>query len=218
MQNPENQHHWGEYLFAYMHARAHKTTTFPGRKLLVLDLDETLIHGNPEAEEGDFLAAGIPVIVRPGARKFLAQMAKIFDLAVWTSSTEDYASDIVKTLFPSPPMFLWCRERCVRWFNPEKCETEYVKDLKKLRRLGWDLAHVLVVDDSPEKLVRNYGNLVRVPPFVGGQDDILRPLAAFLIELSVKPDVRRIEKRGWLATYRTRDFRRSIEPTFLSNW
>ena len=201
MQNPENQHHWGEYLFAYMHARAHKTTTFPGRKLLVLDLDETLIHGNPEAEEGDFLAAGIPVIVRPGARKFLAQMAKIFDLAVWTSATEDYASDIVKTLFPSPPMFLWCRERCVRRFNPEKCETEYVKDLKKLRRLGWDLAHVLVVDDSPEKLVRNYGNLVRVPLFTGESDSIFFPLAAFLIKLSVVPDVRRIEKRRWLDTY-----------------
>ena len=211
MQNPENQHHWGEYLFAYMHARAHKTTTFPGRKLLVLDLDETLIHGNPEAEEGDFLAAGIPVIVRPGARKFLAQMAKIFDLAVWTSSTEDYASDIVKTLFPSPPMFLWCRERCVRRINPETRELEFIKDLKKLRRLGWDLANVLVVDDSPEKLARNYGNLVRVPPFTGGQDDILGPLASFLEELYAKPDVRVIEKRGWLQKLLSRQIKRSHE-------
>ena len=207
-----------EYLFACMDDRPQESIAMPARKLLVLDLDETLIHGNPEAVGGDFHAAGIPVFVRPGAILFLKQMTAVFDLAVWTSASADYANDIVKTLFPSPPMFLWCRERCVRWFNPEKCETEYVKDLKKLRRLGWDLAHVLVVDDSPEKLVRNYGNLVRVPPFVGGQDDILRPLAAFLIELSVKPDVRRIEKRGWLATYRTRDFRRSIEPTFLSNW
>ena len=200
-----------EYLFAYMHARAHKTTAFPGRKLLVLDLDETLIHGNPEAEEGDFLAAGIPVIVRPGARKFLAQMAKIFDLAVWTSATEDYASDIVKTLFPSPPMFLWCRERCVRRINPETRELEFIKDLKKLRRLGWDLANVLVVDDSPEKLARNYGNLVRVPPFTGGQDDILGPLASFLEELYAKPDVRVIEKRGWLQKLLSRQIKRSLE-------
>jgi len=211
VQNPENQHHWGEYLFAYMHARAHKTTTFPGRKLLVLDLDETLIHGNPEAEEGDFLAAGIPVIVRPGARKFLAQMAKIFDLAVWTSATEDYASDIVKTLFPSPPMFLWCRERCVRRINPETRELEFIKDLKKLRRLGWDLANVLVVDDSPEKLARNYGNLVRLPPFTGGQDDILEPLASFLEELYAKPDVRVIEKRRWLQKLLSRQIKRSHE-------
>ena len=194
-----------------MDARTHKTTTFPGRTLLVLDLDETLIHGNPEADEGDFLAAGIPVFIRPGARKFLAQMAKIFDLAVWTSATEDYASDIVKTLFPSPPMFLWCRERCVRRINPETRELEFIKDLKKLRRLGSDLANVLVVDDSPEKLARNYGNLVRVPPFTGGQDDILGPLASFLEELYTKPDVRVIEKRGWLQKLLSRQIKRSNE-------
>ena len=141
------------------------------RKLLILDLDETLIHGCPGASGADFLAAGIPVFIRPGARAFLEQMATTFDLAVWTSASSDYASEIVSVLFPVPPQFLWCRERCVRWFNPEKCETEYVKDLKKLRRQGRDLAHVLVVDDSPEKLARNYGNLVRMPPFTGGQDN-----------------------------------------------
>ena len=168
------------------------------RKLLILDLDETLIHGCPGAIGADFLAAGIPVFIRPGARSFLAQMATIFDLAVWTSASSDYASDIVTTLFPSPPKFIWCRERCVRWFNPEKGETEYVKDLKKLRRLGGDLAHVLVVDDSPEKLARNYGNLGRIPPFTGGPDDFLGPLAVFLMELANEPDVRRVEKRGWI--------------------
>ena len=213
VQNPENQHHWGEYLFAYMHARAHKTTTFPGRKLLVLDLDETLIHGNPEAEEGDFLAAGIPVFIRLGARKFLAQMAKIFDLAVWTSASEDYASDIVQAIFPAPDQlrFLWSRERCVRRINPETRKLEFIKDLKKLRRQGWNLAHVIVVDDSPEKLARNYGNLVRVPPFTGGQDDILGPLASFLEELYAKPDVRVIEKRGWLQKLLSRQIKRSLE-------
>ena len=186
-----------------MHARAHKTTAFPGRKLLVLDLDETLIHGNPEADEGDFLAAGIPVFIRPDARKFLAQMSKIFDLAVWTSASEDYASDIVQAIFPAPDQlrFLWSRERCVRRINPETRKLEFIKDLKKLRRQGWNLAHVIVVDDSPEKLERNYASLVRVPPFVGGQDDILGPLGAFLEELSTELDVRRIEKRGWLESF-----------------
>ena len=172
--------------------------TRPPTKLLVLDLDETLIHGSPESVGGDFEAAGIPVFIRPGAQSFLEQMATTFELAVWTSASSDYAADIVNTLFPIPPQFLWCRERCVRWFNPETCETEFVKDLKKLRRQGRNLAHVLVVDDSPEKLARSYGNLVRVPPFTGGPDDILPRLAAFLMQLASEPDVRRVEKRGWL--------------------
>lgn len=173
------------------------------RKLLILDLDETLIHGSPGANEADFLAAGIPVFIRPGAHAFIDQMATFFDFAVWTSASSDYAADIVGKLFPHPPRFVWCRERCVLRFNPDTLEIDFVKDLKKLRRLGWDLTQVLVVDDSPEKLARNYGNLVRVPPFTGGLDDILEPLAAFLIALSKEPDVRRIEKRGWLEAWRS---------------
>ena len=171
------------------------------RKLLILDLDETLIYGCPGATGEDFQAAGIPVFIRPGAQLFIEQMAKVFTLAVWTSASSDYATDIVALLFPNPPEFLWSRERCVRWFNPETCETEFVKDLKKIRRLGWGLGDVLVVDDSPEKLSRNYGNLVRIPPFTGGADDILAPLSAFLFSLANVPDVRRIEKRGWNEPY-----------------
>ncbi len=174
----------------------------PARKLLVLDLDETLIHGCPGAAASDFSAAGIPVIVRPGARAFLGRMADAFDLAVWTSASSDYAADIVRELFSRPPEFVWCREKCVRRLNPETYEIEFLKDLKKIRRRGGDLAHVLVVDDSPEKLARSCGNLVRVPPFTGGKDDVLEPLADFLIALSKEPDVRRIEKRGWLEANR----------------
>ena len=175
----------------------------PERKLLVIDLDETLIHGCPEAVGGDFLAAGIPVFIRPGAREFIKKMAAFYELAVWTSATLDYAADIVRELFSSPPQFIWCRERCVRRLNPETLEVEFVKDLKKLRRLGWDLASVIVVDDSPEKLSRNYGNLVRVQPYAGGMDDVLELLAGYLATLSEEQDVRRVEKRGWLEAWRS---------------
>ncbi len=170
----------------------------PPRKLLILDLDETLIHGSPDAGEGDFLAAGIPVFIRPGARAFIEEMATLFDLAVWTSASSDYASDIVRELFPHPPIFLWSRESCVRRFHPETLEIIFVKDLKKVRRQGWNLAHVITIDDSPEKLARNYGNLVRVPPFDGEPDDVLFCLARFLKNLAREPDVRRIEKRNWM--------------------
>jgi len=142
------------------------------RKLLILDLDETLIHGRPGSVGADFMAAGIPVFIRPGARE----------------------------LFPNPVKFLWHRKRCVQRLNPETGEMEFVKDLKKIRRQGWDLAHVLVVDDTASKLARNYGNLVRVSPYTGEPDDVLTHLAAFLTLLSKEPDVRRIEKRGWLAS------------------
>jgi len=168
------------------------------RKLLILDLDETLIHGDPDSYECDFVADGIPVMIRPGAIEFIENMEQTFEIGVWTSASRDYASAIVKRLFARPVKFLWTRERCVQRFNHETSETEFIKDLRKIRRRKYDLSRVLVVDDSPEKLARNYGNLVRVPPFTGEADDVLEKLSSFLQRLADEPDVRPIEKRGWL--------------------
>jgi len=60
---------------------------------------------------------------------------------------------------------------------------------------------VLVVDDSPEKHTRNYGNLVRVSPFLGDADDDELPrLAAYLSSIRAESDVRTLEKRSWRHT------------------
>ena len=70
--------------------------------------------------------------------------------------------------------------------------------LKKLKRAGYSLESVLVIDDSPEKHVRNYGNLIRVRPFVGDANDSeLRHLLPFLNWIRFRDDVRQIEKRNW---------------------
>jgi RNA polymerase II subunit A small phosphatase-like protein len=61
---------------------------------------------------------------------------------------------------------------------------------------------VLIVDDSPEKHIKNYGNLIRVSSFEGSiADDELRWLARYLQELSTVTNVRAVEKRGWRSRY-----------------
>ncbi len=50
---------------------------------LVLDLDETLIH-YIDVGEGSFL-------IRPGAREFLAEMSKHFEIVIFTAAMQDYA-------------------------------------------------------------------------------------------------------------------------------
>ena len=57
------------------------------------------------------------------------------------------------------------RERCIQRFSGESQELDYVKDLKKVSRKGYHLDRVLIVDDSPEKLERNYGNAIYTWPF-----------------------------------------------------
>jgi RNA polymerase II subunit A small phosphatase-like protein len=173
------------------------------RPLLILDLDETLVFATddpPPPRAPDFTAGPFAVLKRPFVDDFLAQLADDFTLSVWTSSSSAYALPIVHRLVPDPAAlaFVWCCNRCTRRFDPEWQEYYWAKDLRKVRRLGYALERVLIVDDSPEKVARHYGNHVRVAPFTGDPADTeLRDLIPFLRGLRDAPNVRTIEKRGW---------------------
>lgn len=170
--------------------------------LLVLDLDETLVH----AVEGcldrdpDFKVGRYAVYRRPGLEAFLHAVSSHFDLAVWTSSTHLYAAAVVAAIFPPgiDLKFVWARERCTMRFDPEQHDYEWAKNLGKVKRRGYRLEQVLIVDDTPAKLARHYGNLVRVKPFFGDQADReLFQLGEYLPTLAESPNVRKIEKRFW---------------------
>lgn len=90
------------------------------------------------------------------------------------------------------------RERCTVKRNLETFETEFVKDLKKVKRAGYDLARVLVVDDTRHKVARNYGNAIYIAPFEGDPDDEKLPLLKKYLEgLLAFENFRAVEKRGW---------------------
>jgi RNA polymerase II subunit A small phosphatase-like protein len=59
-----------------------------------------------------------------------------------------------------------------------------------------------MVDDTPEKLSKHYGNLVRVKEYLGQEEDSeLKILINFLTYLKSVQSVRKIEKRGWQRNY-----------------
>ena len=170
--------------------------------LLILDLDETLIHATEGTldREPDFEIGPYSVYKRPGLEDFLTLVSEHFQLAVWTSSTRLYAEPVVSRIFPSEIelKFVWSRERCTMRFDPELHEYEWAKNLSKLKRLGYRLDQVLMLDDTPAKLTKHYGNLVRVKPFLGALDDReLLHLKDYLPTLRDAPNVRKVEKRFW---------------------
>jgi RNA polymerase II subunit A small phosphatase-like protein len=172
------------------------------RQLLILDIDETLVFASerPFSHSPDFCVGPFSVYKRPHLDRFLSTAFEQFDLAVWTSSSEDYADAMLASVFPERGLlkFAWARSRCTRRYDAE-LQTEYwVKDLKKVARLGYPLEQVLMVDDSPEKLQRQYGNHIRVAPFVGDPEDReLEMLLPFLAHMAGVENVRSTEKRGW---------------------
>jgi TFIIF-interacting CTD phosphatase-like protein len=172
--------------------------------LLVLDLDETLIYG--AEREGtrpcDFRVGRFHVFKRPHLDDFLCGAGELFRLAVWSSASADYVDAIARTIIP-PGLewaFVWSRDRCVIRRNPETFETEYVKDLKKVKRQGYDLARILVVDDTGHKVARNFGNAIYITSFDGDPDDKELPiLLQYIGSIAGAENFRVIEKRGWRA-------------------
>ncbi|WP_435018189.1 NIF family HAD-type phosphatase [Tundrisphaera sp. TA3] len=174
------------------------------KPLLILDLDETLIYaepGNPSDDRPvDFHIPGHRVLRRPYLTEFLETTGLWFELAVWSSASTPYVRSMVAKIFPAPEAlaFAWSSDRCTLRYHAELQTCYCVKDLKKVKRLGYDLGRVLMVDDTPSKLERNYGNHLPVDPFEGQPGDTeLRDVLPFLDRLREAEDVRRIEKRAW---------------------
>ncbi len=172
------------------------------RKLLILDLDETLIFASetPLHIPPDFNTGKYHVYKRPHLEKFLTFACGQFEVAVWTSSSQAYAEIVVPNVFAEdfPLSFVWDERRCTKVSDSENWRHYYVKDLKKVKRRGYRLESVIMIDDTPEKLVRQHGNHLRLEAFMGDPEDSeLRDVQPFLRYLSEQENIRRIEKRGW---------------------
>lgn len=104
---------------------------------------------------------------------------------------------------------MWGRSRCTPialprideygYYNPDgPSHYEYAKLLKKVRRRGYGVNRILIVDDTPEKVRNCYGNAIYPTPFLGDPSDReLGILTDYLRSLRDAANVRSIEKRQW---------------------
>jgi len=185
------------------HVGLMEPTARASRLLVVLDLDETLVHSRRKPLDDrapEFWWAGYAVYVRPGARAFLDELAAFANVAVWTASDVDYAIPVLSRLLRGPPdrfEFVWTAERCVA---APGSDVPLLKPLSEVFELGFDPARTVVVDNRPATFACNKEHGIAVLDFLGAPDDReLTQLLAFLRELSSAPDVRAVPKRPWRA-------------------
>lgn len=176
------------------------------RPLLVLDLDETLVHAEEKGKpflpgrSPDFTTSDYVVYKRPHLDEFLSRMWKLYDLAVWSAAGTLYVNRVVEVIFEGQKQlaFVFSGTRSTRRFDHDDHQEYYIKDLKKVRKRGFDLRRVLIADDLELNAQRNYGNAIYVKEFNGELDDNeLLLLADYLEQLADKPNFRTIEKRYW---------------------
>jgi len=175
-----------------------------GKKVLVLDLDETLVHSTFEPVENPDLVLPvriqgmtyrINVIKRPGAEEFLARVKGLFEVVVFTASLAEYAEPLVQILDPTNSVSsLLYRQHCT------PLNGIYVKDLSLL---GRDMKDIILVDNSPNSFLFQPENAYHIKNFFDDKTDReLMRLAEFLDNIMKVPDVRPIE-----------ELRKRYEPT-----
>lgn len=181
--------------------------------LLILDIDETLIYATSEPldYQADFKLFNYHVYKRPYLAAFIENIKADFLLAIWSSASDDYVEEIVKQIIPDDINleFVWGRSRCTYQKNilidefgyyddDSSNHYHYVKPLKKVKRKGFNLARILIVDDTPHKAHNNFGNAIYPREFKGNPADNELPLlATYLKLLKDTKNVRCIEKRNW---------------------
>lgn len=124
--------------------------------LLVLDLDETLIHATVKGldREPDFQVSYFDVYKRPHLATFLEFAGTRFKVGIWSSAEDGYVDEIAKEIIPKGLTFefVWGGSTCDIQQEAESGEFHAVKPARKLIAKGHDPNRILMVDDSPEKL------------------------------------------------------------------
>ncbi len=171
------------------------------RKLLVLDLDETLVHSSAARleREPEHRVFNYFVYERPGVRQFLQECFEQFRVGIWTASTAPYAREILSRVTDiSRFAFIWSREHCSIATHPVTRRFDLLKDIGQLELAGYNPADIIFVDDLPHRLCLSADNIIQVRPFTGDRADReLDELQTYVSWLHAVRDVRLVNKSAW---------------------
>jgi RNA polymerase II subunit A small phosphatase-like protein len=173
-------------------------------KILVLDIDETLINSSYQKldRDPDFQIGPFYVYKRPGVEYFLEQCFEWFTVGFWTTATKEYATYIADNLISdiTKLAFLWTRRNCERNINFDHMFAYYIKDISKLcKEKNYDPSKVIVLDDLWKTAEKNPENLVLIDRYEGNNDDeeLYRVLPFLGMLGSSEKDIREMNKEGW---------------------
>ncbi|KAI0028745.1 NLI interacting factor, partial [Vararia minispora EC-137] len=169
-----------------------------GRKCLVLDLDETLVHSSFKSiQQADYVVPveiefhwhNVYVIKRPGVDNFLKKMGEIYEIVVFTASLSKYADPVLDKLDVH-------RVVTHRLFR-ESCYNHRGNYVKDLSQLGRPIEETIILDNSPASYIFHPNNAVPVSSWFNDPHDTeLTDLCPFLTDLATVDDVRGVLDGG----------------------
>ncbi|KAK2606396.1 hypothetical protein QQS21_003215 [Conoideocrella luteorostrata] len=157
-----------------------------GRKCLVLDLDETLVHSSfkilhqadftiPVEIEGNY--HNVYVIKRPGVDEFMKRVGELYEVVVFTASVSKYGDPLLDQL----DIHRVIHHRLFR----ESCYNHQGNYVKDLSQIGRELKDTIIIDNSPTSYIFHPQHAVPISSwFSDAHDNELLDLIPVLEDLA----------------------------------
>ena len=178
-------------------------TPIKKEKVLVIDLDESIIHSSFEPfENPDYILpiklksnnnnniksedSNLYINIRPGFSDFLTSLSNYYEIFIFTAASSDYAIPIINLIDP---------EKIIKKsFFREDCtlieEETYIKDLNKFNN-NYDLKDIVLIDNNIISFLFQKENGIPIKSWYDDYNDIeLYKLIPILKNLSGFYDVR----------------------------
>lgn len=164
-----------EYFSQEIRKRVSPIVLPPKKKLLILDLDETLIHTDFDYKfqkhdvylkliMEDSMESILPINIRPYLKEFLEFTSTHFEIAVFTASCKEYAEMLAKHLDPDKKYFKYV-------FSRESCVIYKKLYLKFIEIFNVHPKNCIIVDNSLFSFAYNLSNGILVTSFYDEKDD-----------------------------------------------
>eukprot|EP00605_Chrysophyceae_sp_TOSAG23-4_P001344 GSChrysophyteH1.ASY1.ANO1.1461.1 assembled CDS len=172
----------------------------PGKKLLVLDLDHTILDFSKD------VSISAAAMKRPHLDDFLSKVYVHYDLCIWSQTRWTWLEVKLHELgMVTHPEYkiCFCLDKTTMFRAPNT--GEYVKPLAiiwtKCADFRWNSRNTLHVDDLRRNFELNPKNGILIEPFYRNEtdedDDELLHLSNYLLSISLAPDVLDFDHSCW---------------------
>ena len=173
------------------------------KKVLLLDLDETLIHSDFNKEypsesydaqisfKDDEEEFSVGIFIRKGLDQFLKEISKYFIIGIFTASVKPYADAVINHIDPNNEYikFRLYRNNCITVKEINIKDLRIFKEIVKLER-------IVIVDNSIYSFANQISNGILINSFFNDKEDIeLLNVMSYLLTFIVNAkDVREVNE------------------------
>ena len=126
--------------------------------ILVLDLDETLVHYKEDHQEGK-------VYFRPFVDVFLKEMNKFYNIMIFTAALQEYADVIIDHLDPEKKIIQ------KRFYRKDTMFLDGDYSVKDLTKISQDLSKIILIDNLPDNFKKQSENGIFIKSWYNDEND-----------------------------------------------